>query len=310
MPLAYLSMPPEHRMNLTWLEDFLALVATGNFSRAAERRHMTQPAFSRRIRALEEWLGVALFDRASQPATLTEAGRWFRDAAQDMLARVARLPDAAQSIASGASGTLRFAATHALSLTFLPAWLRGLESASPLGAVQLVSDVLQRCETLMEQGRVQFLLCHAHAQMPGRLDRAGFRSVVVGHDALVPACAPEIALAATPRAEAAIPLLDYSAESGLGRLTRALRPMTTAGLRFDVVFTAHLATVLRPMALQGRGLAWLPRSLIEADLEAGRLVEAIALAPPLPVEIRLYRRGDVESDVAERFWSAVTAGSA
>ena len=60
-------------MNLSWLEDFLALAASGNFSRAAEERHMTQPAFSRRIRALEEWLGAELFDRSTQPARLTEA---------------------------------------------------------------------------------------------------------------------------------------------------------------------------------------------------------------------------------------------
>ncbi len=52
-------------MNLSWLDDFLALAASGNFSRAAEERHMTQPAFSRRIRALEEWLGAELFDRSS-----------------------------------------------------------------------------------------------------------------------------------------------------------------------------------------------------------------------------------------------------
>ncbi len=41
-------------MNLSCLDDFLALAASGNFSRAADERHMTQPAFSRRIRALEE----------------------------------------------------------------------------------------------------------------------------------------------------------------------------------------------------------------------------------------------------------------
>ena len=58
-------------MNLIWLEDFLALASTGNFSRAAEERHMTQPAFSRRIRALEEWLGVVLIDRTTHPAALT-----------------------------------------------------------------------------------------------------------------------------------------------------------------------------------------------------------------------------------------------
>jgi DNA-binding transcriptional LysR family regulator len=292
-------------MNLTWLEDFLVLAASGNFSRAAEQRHTTQPAFSRRIRALEGWLGAALFDRSSQPATLTDAGRWFRDVAQETLSRVARLPDAAQAIAGGGSGTLRFAATHALSLTFAPTWLRGLEQRTPLGPVQLVSDMLQQCETLMQQGRAQFLLCHAHPQVPGRLDRDGFRSVVVGRDAIVAVCTPT--LASSPAGRVAV--LDYSAESGLGRLTRALRTGAPAGLQFDTVFTAHLATVLRTMALQGRGVAWLPHSLIADDLAAGRLVEAPGLAAPLQVEVRLYRRDEIEPEAAEAFWRAVTTTS-
>ena len=55
-------------MNLSWLDDFMSLAGSGNFSRAAEDRQMTQPAFSRRIRALEGWLGTELFDRSSQSA--------------------------------------------------------------------------------------------------------------------------------------------------------------------------------------------------------------------------------------------------
>ena len=127
-------------MNFLWLEDFLALAATGNFSRAAEERHMTQPAFSRRIRALEEWLGVVLVDRTAHPAVLTEAGEWFRSVAQETLSRVAQFPDQARAIADATSATLRIASTHALSFTFLPSWLRGLESRMPMGPVQLASD--------------------------------------------------------------------------------------------------------------------------------------------------------------------------
>src|SRR3982751_5813347 len=133
-------------MNLIWLEDFLALASTGNFSRAAEERHMTQPAFSRRIRALEEWLGVVLIDRTTHPAALTESGEWFRSVAQEILARVAQVPDEARSIAAATSATLRIASTHALSFTFLPSWLRGLETQIPIGPIQLISDVLQQCE--------------------------------------------------------------------------------------------------------------------------------------------------------------------
>ena len=49
-------------MDIDWLKDFEALVAQKNFSRAAEERNVSQPAFSRRIRALEEGVGVTLID--------------------------------------------------------------------------------------------------------------------------------------------------------------------------------------------------------------------------------------------------------
>ncbi|MDI6837448.1 MAG: LysR family transcriptional regulator, partial [Rhizobiaceae bacterium] len=58
-------------MESRWLEDFLSLVDTRNFSRSAEARYTTQPAFSRRIKSLEDWVGAKLFDRTTQPISLT-----------------------------------------------------------------------------------------------------------------------------------------------------------------------------------------------------------------------------------------------
>lgn len=298
-------------MNFLWLEDFLTLAATGNFSRAAEERHMTQPAFSRRIRALEEWLGVVLIDRTTHPAVLTEAGEWFRSVAQDLLSRVAQLPDEARAIADATSATLRIASTHALSFTFLPSWLRSLESRAPMGPVQLASDVLQACEALMTQGRVQFLLCHAHDQVPTPLDAAHYRSAVVGTDELLPVSAP--AAGSTPKFALAaggprrVPVLAYSAESGIGRLVRALRGPALESIHAEVVFTAHLASVLRTMALDGRGVAWLPRTLVADDLAAGRLVAVGDATWTIPVDIRLFRQQVAMHPAAEKFWKAVVA---
>jgi len=304
-------------MNLIWLDDFLTLAATGNFSRAAEERHMTQPAFSRRIRALEEWLGVVLFDRSAHPATLTEAGEWFRTTAQEIRARVARVPDEARAVADNQSATLRFAATHALSFSFLPAWLRSLEARTPIGPIQLVSDVLQQCEALTLQGRVQFLLCHAHSQVPGRLDPALYPSVKVGSDALLAVSAADDA--GRPRhriggagasGSARVPMLGYSSESGIGRILRALHGPALEQAGAEPVFTAHLASVLKTMTLDGRGLAWLPRSLIEPELAAASLVEASDARWQVAVEIRLFRNPTVGSRVADVFWRAVQEAAA
>lgn len=285
-------------MNLSWLDDFLALAASGNFSRAAQERHMTQPAFSRRVRALEEWLGTELFDRSVQPARLTAAGEWFRPHAEDLLSRVARLPPEARALAEANASTLRLAATHALSFSFVPGWLQALEPQASRGPIRLVSDVLPRCEALLAQGQVQFVIAHAPAGGPGELDAAGVPSIAVGTDLLLPVRAPGAPEGA---------LLGFSDESGLGRIVRQAlgAERTAAGLQ--TVFTAHLASVLKSMALEGRGLAWLPQSLVREELASGRLQCAGPAHWRIPVEIRLYRDPAPMGAHGEGFWAAARA---
>ena len=297
-------------MNLSWLDDLLALVASGNFSRAAEERHMTQPAFSRRIRALEEWLGTELFDRSSQPARLTAAGEWFRDTAHELMARVARVPGEAREVAEAQSTTLRSAATHALSFTFLPGWLRGLESRGTVGPIALVSDVLARCEAMLLESQVQFVISHAHPQSSSQLLEQGFPFVCIGSDLLTPVSAPDSAglpryplAQATPRSP--LPVLSYSAESGIGRILREVRGVALERCPARSVFKA-LASVLRTVTLDGRGVAWLPQTLIADDLASGRLIEAAPREWRIEMEIRLYRDRSPLGTAAEAFWAAAS----
>jgi len=292
-------------VNFIWLEDFLALADTGNFSRAAERRHSSQPAFSRRIRALEEWVGVELIDRSHQPAKLTEAGEWFRGVAQQLLAKISRLPDDARRISEASSKTLRLASTHALSFTFLPHWLRSLEAGTTLGPLQLMSDVLQRCEGLMQQGKVQFVISHAHPEAQSTLDSDSYLSIPIGEDRLIPVSMP--GAEGQPRfpLQAEAPVLSYSEESGLQRIIHTIFGHRLEAFALQTVFTAHLASVLRTMVLHGRGLAWLPRSLVEDDLRTGLLVAAAGEEWCIPVAIKLYREHGFAGKAAEEFWRSV-----
>lgn len=296
-------------MNLSWLEDFLALAASGNFSRAAQERHMTQPAFSRRIRALEEWLGAELFDRSNQPATLTGTGEWFDAIAKDMLARAAKIPGEARAFNEANANTLRIASTHALSFTFMPGWLRGLESQMAIGQVQLISDVLQRCEAMLFESQVQFLLTHTQPGALSSLDEKSYPSIVVGDDLLIPVSAPKkdgkpLHVLNKRATKNPAKLLSYSAESGLGRIVAQTQTSVAQAWPTETVFTAHLASVLRTMALDGRGIAWLPQTLIHEDLTRGLLVEAAPHNWCIPMVIKLYRDKTVLSKAAEDFWSA------
>ncbi len=300
-------------MNLSWLEDFLVLSVSGNFSRAAEERHMTQPAFSRRIRALEEWLGADLFDRTNQPAALTDTGKWFESVARDMLARAAKIPGEARAFNEANATTLRIASTHALSFTFMPMWLRGLESHMEIGQVRLVSDVLQRCEAMLLESQVQFLLTHAHADVRSTLDEQGYPSLVVGRDLLIPVSAPK--KNGTPHhaldkgtSKQPVKLLSYNPESGIGRIVAQTQASLMASVPATSIFTAHLASVLRTMALAGKGIAWLPQTLIAEDLERGLLVEAAPHAWCVEMRIQLYRDKAPMSQAGEAFWNANVGG--
>jgi DNA-binding transcriptional LysR family regulator len=77
-------------MQLKWLDDLLAIAEWKNFSRAAEVRCVTQSALSRRIRSLEEWVGVKLVDRGTYPVQLTAAGITFCEESRDALAGLLR----------------------------------------------------------------------------------------------------------------------------------------------------------------------------------------------------------------------------
>lgn len=310
-------MGPHNRpLDLEWLEDFLALAESGNFSRAAEARAIAQPAFSRHIRALEEWVGVDLFDRSAHPAALTPAGQRFLPLLEGVLANLEAARIKARAAHDLAAASLRFAATHVLSLTFFPRWLAGMEAQLRLGPIQTMSDNSHACEDLMLQRRVQFVLCHGHPDVPGRLDEAQYPMLHLSGDVLLPvsaATAPGQALHAIVQ-DGAVPVLAYSEASGLGRIMRArLRgvftdgPQATVPNGVAVVFTAHHAILLKTMALEGRGVAWLPQSLITEELRAGTLVSAGDSAWNVPVEIRLYRQRAGIAPVAEALWELASA---
>ena len=102
-------------------------------------------------------------------------------------------------------------------------------------------------------------------------------------------------------------MLGYSAESGLGGILCAVHGPALERLPVRNVFTAHLASVLRTMALDGRGMAWLPATLVDEDVARGRLAAAAPDDWRTPLEIRLHRDRTAAATAAQRFWEAVSA---
>lgn len=107
-------------MDTKWLEDFVSLVETGSFSRSAQQRHVTQPAFSRRIQALEAWAGTDLVDRSSYPTRLTPAGETFYPQALEMLRALQSTRTLLRTLGGGWSGHDRVCGAAHLGLHVFP----------------------------------------------------------------------------------------------------------------------------------------------------------------------------------------------
>src|SRR5512141_2663507 len=113
-------------METKWLEDFVSLAETRSFSRSAQLRHVTQPAFSRRIQALEAWAGTDLVDRSSYPTRLTSAGETLYAQSMEMLQALQSTRAMLRGHSSAAQDVVDFAVPHTLAFTFFPQWMSQL----------------------------------------------------------------------------------------------------------------------------------------------------------------------------------------
>lgn len=297
-------------MDLKWLEDFVSLARTGNFSKSAAERNVTQSAFSRRIKSLEFWLGVPLVDRSTYPTRLTEAGLAFRDVAEGLLRRLYEERDQLRGIHRSSQDVVSFSAMHTLSLSFYPKWLRQMESR--VGAVEsrLLADNIHNCVELLIDGTCDFLLCFAHPAIPLFIDSERYPHAVLGEDRLIPVSAarrngrPLHGLAG--RSARPVPYLAYAPESFLGRAVELILDRNPSKALVHRCYENSMAESLKAMALEAHGLAWLPASSIRAELRHKRLVRAGGAAWELPLEVRIYRSAERNGARAEELWSALS----
>jgi DNA-binding transcriptional LysR family regulator len=298
-------------MEMKWLEDFLSLVDTRNFTRSAELRFTTQPAFSRRIKGLEEWVGTSLIERGTHPISLTAAGQKLQPVAEEVLRRLYQVRQDIGHLDHASASTINFAATHSLSLNFFPRWIRTIEARKGALFTRLDTSHAEQCVQSLLKGHCHFMLCHTHPSVEIGLPANDFRSVVVGVDRLVPVSA----LGTDGRALHRLPgtrqdpvhYLAYAETSAIGRAVDKMLSRREEPSHLEKVFVSHLAAVLESMVRDGRGLAWLPASQVKEDLASGRLALAGDDSWSIPIEIRLYRSTDALPPKSEEFWSAVVS---
>jgi LysR family transcriptional regulator, hypochlorite-specific transcription factor HypT len=282
-------------METKWLEDFISLAETHSFSRSAELRHVTQPAFSRRIQSLEAWLGADLIDRTSYPTRLTPAGEVFYEQALEMLGQINNTRALLRGKRPTAHTTVDFAVPHTLSLTFMPKWMTGLESGFGALHTRLIALNVHDAVMTIVEGGCDLLLCYHHPRLPVQLDTSRYDMLAIGSEALraYARCdksgVPQLLLPGS--AKSPLPFLSYTSNAYLGRMVDLILSDAKRPLHLDKRYETDMAEGLKMMALEGHGIAFLPESAVTREVRQKQLACADGGRPGWEVnmEIRLYR---------------------
>jgi len=283
-------------METKWLEDFVSLAETRSFSRSATLRHVTQPAFSRRIQALEAWAGTDLVDRSSYPTRLTPAGQTLYTQSLEMLQGLQSTRAMLRGHTSAGRDVIEFAVPHTLAFTFFPAWVSSLrEKFGPIKSRLIALNVHDAVLRLVE-GSCDLLMVYHHDSQPFQLDANRYEMVSLGRELLAPfvrATAtgePEFALPG--RAGQPLPYLGYAPGAYLGRVVDLMLKQSATAIHLDRVYETDMAEGLKAMALEGHGIAFLPLNAVKKELRAKKLVSAshgTALKLEMTLDIRVYR---------------------
>lgn len=282
-------------LDLMEVSDFLALAETRSFSRAALLRHVTQPAFSRRIQSLEARLRIKLVDRSQSPLALTPAGQHFLQHAK----KLADIADNAQAdmqqMATHLPDAFHIETGRSLANTFFPIWYRTIKRKVKDASFRLSHARSRQTLDHLRAGTTDFTIQTMAPALPRNEDYTGIERKVIGQDRL-------LFVKAASAAKDTTSLLIHRPDSYMNACFEKMVPIAKRA-KMKLVFEGPASEFIRGMVLAGFGSAILPESLIADELKDGYLIEAIPSLKPMPIDILLLRAKARQNARAEAVWA-------
>ena len=294
-------------MQIKWLEDLMALAQTRSYVRAAELRHVTHPAFGRRIRALELWAGTALVEPGGAPVTLTPAGQNLLQHALQVVPALDRARDELRGTPDAANESVTLATGRTLARTLTADWLVRVKPQLAGGRVRVSTGSMAETLQRFERGEADFMLAYHHPLIGMRLSSQQYLLRTLARDRLVPVT--RINAQGKPAhgfgGRQPAPYLAYAHTLALGRLVEDHLTNHAQAPQLREVVECDSADALLEYALKGIGIAWLPWSLAAGACRARQLAPVGGKAMEIAFEARMARPKRRLSALAERLWQLV-----
>jgi len=302
-------------METDWIEDFLAVADARSFSRAAVSRNSSQSAFSRRIQSLENWVGVPLIDRETNPPSLTPEGRAFRGFSSGIIRQLQQVRNVLRGEFDTPEQEVKFATAFTLSPTCIPEWFGQLHNKRGHDTTTRVSemDVMEGATALIS-GEVDFLMCYHHHRIPVLLDTERYPHITLGRECIQPYSAcdadgqPIYRLPGTPQAP--LPLLSHTEDTFFVHVVDMLLSDSPTPCFLEHCHHSQMSEALKAMVVAGNGVGWLPEKCVQKELAEGRVAVAGGSEWLTPLEVRIYRSVENNSPMVRKLWDGMVKTSA
>ena len=274
-------------MDLQHARTFVTVAELGTVSKAALRLRIAQPALSRQISALEQELGLKLFDRVGGRLVLTGEGEQLLSDCHTLLSYAGALGERAQMLKRGDTGVLKVAASPQFIEGAIASFLPRYAKRYPNVELKLIEAIGTNVLTMLERGEVHLGQQLVHAVQPG--DQR-FASHPLAPVDLLAACHPRLALGSGRRRIeigqlAPYPLLLLDGSFVFRRTFDAACRLW--GLEPNVRFESQAPHTLLAMAEDGHGVAIIP-STLRTYRYALRIVGVTYQGRPLREPLTIY----------------------
>lgn len=250
-------------MNQESLEDLLALIELRNITLAAERRNISQPAYSRRLKAIEVKYEIDLVDRSGRPAVPTQTLRMMQEEIEFALISLKRVRNSfARNVET--ETTISIAAVHSISSGALPSALSKIGDQHAQHHFLIHSANQDICFQQLMTEEVSLMLAYETPTKRLQAPAGLVKKMLVTKDRLVPVCTPALAkeIKNIVPGEGLIPLIAYPSHIFLGEVLYQDILVHTKHV-FSKKLIAGMSNVCLASAEAGLGVAWLPRSVIK-----------------------------------------------
>jgi LysR family transcriptional regulator, hypochlorite-specific transcription factor HypT len=296
-------------MRLDWLEDMLAIVEADSMSEAAKVRLLTQPAFSRRVKTLEELLGIQIIDRTHRPArpsnVLLEHESRIRSLADGLKILIADLKR------EGAHGSNRIviAGQHAITASHAAEIVKSLATTRKI-RVRLRSANGEECYAMLLTRQADLILTYRMAGEKPNGNADFTEELVVGNEELIPVFSASAAQPATRAAQGGeLPVITYPADVLLGKIfnTHILPKINPHIVIVPVAETALTLAALQ-LSKAAVGVAWVPASLAVTEIALKNMIDLRDTLPVAKMNLVATRLLRAKSQLERDIWEILVDG--